>query len=47
MPLKVGNLWARDEDVLPCPRSGLLLFYLEFDDFGRVLYDLGDKSLVT
>jgi hypothetical protein len=47
MPLEVGDLWARDEDVLPCPRGGLLLFDLDFDDFGRVLYDLGDISLMA
>lgn len=47
MPLEVGDLWARYEDILPCPSSGLLFFDLDFDDFRWVLDDLGDKSLMT
>jgi hypothetical protein len=44
MPLKVGNFWAADEDVLTSPSGCLLLLDLEFDNFGWVLDNLGDES---
>lgn len=40
MPLEVGDLGARKEDVLTSSGSGLLFFDLELHDIGRVLDDL-------
>lgn len=42
MPLKVGDLWAVEEDVLAGTGCGLFLFDLYFHDLGGVLDDLGD-----
>jgi hypothetical protein len=42
MPLEVRNFGAGEEDVLPGPGGGLLLFNLELHDVGRVLDDFGN-----
>ena len=40
VPLEVGDLGARKEDILTGSDGGLLLLDLKFHDFGRVLDDL-------
>ena len=47
VPLEVGDLRARKEDVLTSSDGGLFLLDLEFHDLGRVLDDLGNVSPVA
>ena len=47
MPLEVGDLGARKEDVLPCLGGRLLLLDLQFHHVRRVLNDLVDVGTVA
>lgn len=47
MPLEVGYLRAREEDVLSSTSSRLLFLDLEFHDIGRMLDNFGDVGDVT
>ena len=47
VPLEVGNLGARDEDVLARAGRRLLLLDLQLHDVGRVLDDLVNVGPVT
>lgn len=47
MPLEVGHLRAREEDILACTCCGLLLLDLKLHHVRRVLDDLRDVRSMT
>jgi hypothetical protein len=47
VPLKVGHLGTRKEDILTSPRHGLFFLDLELHDIGWVLNDFRDVSSMT
>lgn len=47
MPLPVRDVRAVEEDVISSADFDIIFFYLQFDNFGRVLNNLGDVGPVT
>ena len=47
MPLEIGNLGTRDEDILTSSGFRFFLFYLKLHDIRRMLDDFRDISIVA